>query len=267
MRRRQLKAQAKMLVVTSKPRPLVTSLIYVLATMLISVLLIQIVLVYQPSESTFDDLSRSINALIRNSNVTDPDQLTEIIANSPTVQANFDKIFSGFDAYLDSPIAMFLNLALIFVSCMLSVGMKLFALNTTTRTAVYSDLLGGFSFFFRLLGYVFLISIFIFLWSLLLIIPGIIAAYRYRMAFYLVIEHPECSVYECIRRSSRMMKGNKWELFVMDLSFIGWEILISASGMLGYAVQVWYLPYYEITNVLYYRHLNAGLQPGETFNV
>ena len=74
------------------------------------------------------------------------------------------------------------------------------------------------------------------------------------MALYLIIEHPEMSVLECIRESSRMMKGHKAELFIMDLSFIGWYLLMGLPYV-GYAAQIWVMPYYEITNALYYRYL------------
>ena len=114
--------------------------------------------------------------------------------------------------------------------------------------------MGGFSFILRLILYWILTSIFVFLWSLLFVIPGIIASYRYRMALYLIIEHPEMSVLECIRESSRMMKGHKAELFVMDLSFIGWYLLMGLPYV-GYAAQIWVMPYYQITNALYYRYL------------
>lgn len=82
-----------------------------------------------------------------------------------------------------------------------------------------------------------LTGIFIFLWSLLLIIPGIIAAYRYRMALYLLLDNPNMSVYQCIRESKRMMVGHKAELFVLDLSFLGWYILSAVPF-----VSIWVTP-------------------------
>lgn len=265
MLRRQLKAQAKVLVATSRPRPLVTALIYVLVGMLISMMMMQIMLVYQESDSAYEELTQSITDVVKKNAQMSDEALLDKIMTDPTVKANSLKIAEGLDAYLNSPVALLLTLALAFISQMLSVGMTLFSLNTTIKTGQYSDLLGGFSFFLRLVGYVIIAGLFTFLWSLLFIIPGIIASYRYRMGIYLLIEHPECSPLECIRRSSRMMKGNKMELFVMDLSFLGWQIVISMAGMLGYAVQVWYIPYYEITNALFYRHLCAGLGgPGQS---
>lgn len=70
-----------------------------------------------------------------------------------------------------------------------------------------------------------LIGIKVFLWTLLFIIPGIIAAYRYSMAEYILAENPEIKAREAIKRSCKLMKGNKWKYFCLDLSFIGWDIL------------------------------------------
>ena len=82
---------------------------------------------------------------------------------------------------------------------------------------------------FSMLGKGFLLylvySVRIFLWSLLFVVPGLIAAFRYSQAFYLRIDHPEWTTNQCIAASSRMMKGNKAKLLGMNLSFIGWYIL------------------------------------------
>ena len=82
---------------------------------------------------------------------------------------------------------------------------------------------------FSMLGKGFLLflvySVRIFLWSLLFVIPGLIAAFRYSQAFYLRIDHPEWTANQCLAASSRLMKGNKMKLLGMNLSFIGWYIL------------------------------------------
>lgn len=70
-----------------------------------------------------------------------------------------------------------------------------------------------------------LTGIYTFLWTLLFIIPGIIATYRYAMAPFIQAEHPEYSASESIAASKKMMSGHKWELFCLDLSFIGWALL------------------------------------------
>ena len=97
-----------------------------------------------------------------------------------------------------------------------------------------------------------LITIFVSLWSVLLIVPGIIAAYRYKMAVYILAESPELSPLDSIRISKKMTDGKKWGLFLFDLSFIGWIILTAATaGLAGLYV----FPYYNASLANYYREL------------
>ena len=73
-----------------------------------------------------------------------------------------------------------------------------------------------------------------FLWSLLCVVPGIVKAYSYRMVPYIIAESPDMDQREAFRLSRSMMDGNKWRVFVYDLSFIGWEILNAFTfGFLG----------------------------------
>ena len=89
-----------------------------------------------------------------------------------------------------------------------------------------------------------LTGIFVFLWSLLFLIPGIIKAYAYSMAFYVKADHPEYDWKQCLDESQRLTKGHKGELFVLDLSFIGW--LIVGSLVMGIGT-LWVAPYMEMT--------------------
>ncbi len=77
-------------------------------------------------------------------------------------------------------------------------------------------------------GMQFFRGLFIFLWSLLFVIPGTIASYRYRMTPFILCENPEMTAKEAIDESKAMMKGNKWRLFCLDFSFIGWTLLLVA---------------------------------------
>ena len=84
--------------------------------------------------------------------------------------------------------------------------------------------------------------------------PGIVAAYRYRQALYLLLDHPERSAWQCLRESGELMSGHKWELFVLDLSFLGWAML---SAMFA-PVSIWLDPYRAITNAGFYNRLIAA---------
>ena len=95
--------------------------------------------------------------------------------------------------------------------------------------------------FWRSVGMNLLRSIYVFLWSMLLIVPGILAAYSYSMADYLLSRNPQMGVSEALRESKRLMYGRRWRLFCLEISFIGWMILcmvplylLSAGAMLAF---------------------------------
>lgn len=77
-----------------------------------------------------------------------------------------------------------------------------------------------------------LFILFILLWTLLLIIPGIIASLRYAMTFYILNDEPDIKPLQAIKRSSEMMKGHKWDFFKLHLSFIGWYLLAIIGGLI-----------------------------------
>ena len=93
------------------------------------------------------------------------------------------------------------------------------------------------------------ITVRVFLWSLLLFIPGIIAAYRYRFAYYNILTDGSLSASEAIALSSRQTVGMKMDLFVLDLSFIGWEIVSNFTyGLLN----IWLMPYKTLAELAYF---------------
>ena len=84
------------------------------------------------------------------------------------------------------------------------------------------------------------IFLFSFLWSLLFIIPGIVAFYRYRFAYYILMDYPDFSAKDALEMSANLTKGYKWDLFVLDLSFIGWNLL---SCLTCGVLSLWIMPY------------------------
>lgn len=105
----------------------------------------------------------------------------------------------------------------------------------------------------KVLGY-FLLVLFVELWSLLLVIPGIIKAYAYAMTPFILEEHPEMSAYDAIKYSEKMMMGHKWDLFILGLSFIGWGILACLTFGIGF---LWLTPYMELAYCEFYEDLKA----------
>lgn len=102
-----------------------------------------------------------------------------------------------------------------------------------------------------------LMSIFIFLWSLLLIIPGIIAAYSYSLTFYIIKDNPEIGAMEALRRSKQMMKGFKGKLFLLQLSFIGWALLCILTVGIGF---LWLMPYIKTAEAQFYENLKQAYE-------
>lgn len=82
----------------------------------------------------------------------------------------------------------------------------------------------------------FLTGLFTFLWSLLFVIPGIVKSFSYAMTPYILAEHPEMTVTEAITESRHVMDGNKWRLFCLSFSFIGWSLLCAAPTLIALAV-------------------------------
>lgn len=99
----------------------------------------------------------------------------------------------------------------------------------------FADAFGGFARPFEMTGLLVLINLKAFLWGLLFVIPGLVAAYRYRLAWFLKNEHPDWTASACIAESGRRMKGFKWQAFCLDLSYLGWYLLATA-GMASCAV-------------------------------
>lgn len=98
-------------------------------------------------------------------------------------------------------------------------------------------------------------SVYIFLWSLLFLVPGIIAGYTYAMTNFILAEHPDMTPGEALRASRAMMTGNRWRLFCLHFSFIGWKLLCSLTFGLGNLVLQ---PYCEAANAAFYRELTGA---------
>jgi len=105
-------------------------------------------------------------------------------------------------------------------------------------------------------------GVYIFLWSLLFIIPGIIAAYSYAMTDYILAEHPEMSASDAIALSKKMMQGNKYRLFCLHFSFIGWSILCAMTLGIG---NLWLTPYENAANAAFFREISGTEMPRYEF--
>ena len=114
------------------------------------------------------------------------------------------------------------------------------------------DAFSGFNDFWSSFKVSFLTGLFTMLWSLLLFIPGIIKGLSYSMAMYILAENPGKPALECIEESKQMTKGHKMELFVLELSFLGWALL----GVITFGIAlIWVIPYMQATYVNAYHKL------------
>lgn len=121
-----------------------------------------------------------------------------------------------------------------------------------------SEMVGGqfrvFNQYGRYLGGSLLMLLYTLLWMLLLVIPGIVKSYAYAMTPYVLNDHPELDAEDCIHESRMMMRGYKWKLFCLDLSFIGWAILCIFTLGIGF---LWLQPYIEASHAKFYEELKA----------
>ena len=102
--------------------------------------------------------------------------------------------------------------------------------------------------------------VYIWLWSLLFVIPGIVKTYAYRLAPYIAIERPELSINDCITESRRLMDGHKMQAFLLDLSFLGWYLLGFAACCVGV---VFVIPYHDAALANFYTSLVEKDEPIE----
>ena len=123
--------------------------------------------------------------------------------------------------------------------------------------ATAKDMFEGYNkeLFSRVLTTTLLYYVYVFLWSLLLLIPGCIKAYSYAMTPFILKDNPEMKNNAAIEESMRMMDGHKLELFLLDLSFIGWAILSILTCCIGF---LWLVPYMNMARVNFYEDLKKA---------
>ncbi len=142
------------------------------------------------------------------------------------------------------------------VSLPMSAGLILYTLNFTRGKKF--DIKDLFTYYdkriLNLLLLEIVVGLFTFLWSLLFIIPGIIAALSYSMVIYIFIDETKTDTMEIIKESKRLMNGYKWDYCVFDLSFILWMLLVTVTA--GIAA-IYVVPYMSVAQAMYYDELKS----------
>ena len=165
-------------------------------------------------------------------------------------------LFAGITAYI-LIFAILMGIVLFVLGSVIEVGYYKFNLDLVDRRneAEIGTMFGYFNFWKTTAAARLLQTLYIVLWSLLFIIPGIMAAYSYSMTGYILAENPDMTADEAIARSKQMMDGNRWRLFCLQISFIGWSIL---SSLLTFGIgELWLTPYRQAAGAAFYREVSG----------
>jgi len=248
--RKEMKQTAKTGMRNARPRPVQVTLVYLLLTTGLNFALSGILLALNGG----DDYSHMMQ------NGRDFSMAMHVMGTAGTTAFIFAYVFIGL------------------FSAVVTFGYTGYALRISRGEDVrFGNLLDGFGLAGKVILLYFLTWLFTVLWSLLFVIPGIIAAYRYRMAVFILLDDPECGVLEAIRMSKTMMAGQKMNLFVFDISFFNWYvlyILIAVADMVIKAhsslpgtvftvvcsalIGLWVTPYFTTSQAVFYDAVSDG---------
>ena len=144
----------------------------------------------------------------------------------------------------------------LFIAGPMLVGISMFSLSLSRgENARLEQIFEGFKNYGTVLGAYLLMVLFIFLWMLLLIIPGIIAAIAYSQTFYILAEDDTIGSMDALKKSKEMMDGYKWKYFCLGLRFIGWTLLCILTLGIGF---LWLSPYIQISYAKFYEDIKAA---------
>lgn len=197
-----------------------------------------------------------LNVELNNGNFNASLQILGQDVISSNGSTEFWTVFEGIATYI-AIFAVVIGIALFILGSIVEVGYMKFNLDLVDRQkeAEIGTMFGYFQFWKSAACARFLKGVYVLLWSLLFIIPGIIAAYSYAMTSYILAENPELTASEAIERSKQMMSGNRWRLFCVQISFIGWGIL---SVLLTFGIGgLWITPYKQTATAAFYREISG----------
>ena len=161
--------------------------------------------------------------------------------------------FNMFGGHLITP---FTGIISLIIGGPLTLGAAIFSLAISrNQEARFEQLFKGFNNFGTALGAYILIGIFTLLWTILLIIPGIIAALSYAMTFYIIADEPSIQKMDAINKSKKMMYGYKWKYFRLALRFLGWALLCILTLGIGF---LWLIPYIQVTCAKFYDDIKGN---------
>ena len=169
-------------------------------------------------------------------------------------------------AAFPTPVVVFVSVLVWLLGCVLDAGYIQYHQGVRRDEEMpITSLFDGFGFVGKIVLLNLVMAVFVALWSMLLIVPGIIAAYRYRFALYNLCENPELGVMDALNMSKQQTRGYKLDLFVLDVTFLGWSLLcVLTAGILS----IWITPYIQQTDLGYFDAIKAekgiGRMPGRS---
>lgn len=239
--RAEMKRAARLSMRDQRPSVYAVTLLLLLLLMVLELLAVKIIF---PGE-TLAEIAQNYQSSA---------QEAQLLTQSEMTMEEFLSAYTDWqEATTPSGLGRLLDVAIDIVTLLLNVGFVYFCLNVSRGAqASAGNLLDAFGIFFKVLWLNIVVSVLTMLWSLLLIVPGIVASYRYSFAIYILLDDPGKSVTECIQESKALTQGHKMELFVLELSFIGWSILSAIPF-----VSIYTRPYMEITRANYYCRISG----------
>lgn len=216
--------------------------------------------IYTVNGQTYDNVQDAITAIgeASNANPEDVEKAKELVN---AIQENPDGAKAALAVLGAAMVGVVLVVLLIgslfriLVTNPIEVGCQNFFVRNSEAPAELGEIKRGFHPYWRNVGAMLLRGLFLFLWSLLCIIPGIIKSYSYRMVPYILADDPTIGGRDAITLSRKMMDGQKWNAFLLDLSFIGWLLLSVVT--LGIAGIFYTNPYMYATHAELYQTLKA----------
>jgi len=143
----------------------------------------------------------------------------------------------------------------IFIGNAASVGLTNYFIKNTNTTPVFADAFSGFKVRYRRnIGTLLLVGIKVVLWSILFVIPGIIKSYEYAIIPHILADDPEISSKDAFKKAKEMMNGNKFRLFKLNISFIGWYVLCFVTFGIG---TFFLMPYINAATAEFYVELKS----------
>ena len=175
---------------------------------------------------------------------------------------NLPPVFWGFLLPFTSAVGL-LGLAAFIIGGVVELGYAKFLLKQhDKKELVFSDLFSQFNRFGTGFAQHFLRMLYTALWALLFVIPGIIKSLSYAMTPFILEDHPELTASEAINRSKKLMDGHKMDLFILSLTFIGWDILSALTFGIGF---LFLNPYRNAAYAAFYRNISAPRQEQRSY--